>query len=396
MTATPGQPLPQILACRASDTIQDIWQQAYSHLCLFERQASSSLATAQQKDRNQVQSDLVSIRYLGYLLRELPRPEGVNRISKAINARAQSFEGILEVAQFFSDNLFKIFKGGRTPDPSSHSLHSEPFQTTLSGASGDLGNDETTGKNALERDNYRCLFCGAIDPNAGRAACDSHFQRLQQPAEYTFCVHIIPEALNNLDTNFLDRIEELEIASYLLTDAAEAVAANSHDETKICQISPRISILDVFDSPAIISSELGGRDIHRLENIMTLCTNDRARFDNLEIWLEPVGSTPNLYHVRVSEVAFRPAKYVGRGRTEPLFQVKLPDSSVRGPSSHYLALHAACCRVAHLSGMAEFVDNLLQEFDDVAVPAGYITDASVLTAFTSGLLYKKGITVQQF
>ena len=42
--------------------------------------------------------------------------------------------------------------------------------------------------------------------------------------------------------------------------------------------------------------------------------------------------------------------------------VKLPV-----PSQRYLELHAACCRVANLTGAGEYVDKILRDMEDIQV-----------------------------
>lgn len=40
------------------------------------------------------------------------------------------------------------------------------------------------------------------------------------------------------------------------------------------------------------------------------------------------------------------------------------DPELQLPSSTYLGIHAACCRVAHMSGAAEYFNKLLDRDDD--------------------------------
>lgn len=39
------------------------------------------------------------------------------------------------------------------------------------------------------------------------------------------------------------------------------------------------------------------------------------------------------------------------------------------PSPRYLGIHAACCRIAWLSGAAEYLDTILRDMDDLKVLA---------------------------
>lgn len=48
------------------------------------------------------------------------------------------------------------------------------------------------------------------------------------------------------------------------------------------------------------------------------------------------------------------------------------------PSPRYLEIHAACCRIAHLSGAAEYIDNLLRAVEELDVLAEDGGSADVL------------------
>jgi hypothetical protein len=53
--------------------------------------------------------------------------------------------------------------------------------------------------------------------------------------------------------------------------------------------------------------------------------------------------------------------------------VKLPV-----PSQAYLELHAACCRVANLSGAGEYIDTILRDMEDIQVLSQDGTSAEAL------------------
>ena len=58
-----------------------------------------------------------------------------------------------------------------------------------------------------------------------------------------------------------------------------------------------------------------------------------------------------------------------------------PKGNFPAPSRDYLALHAACCRVAHASGAAEYIEELDRRFEEVDV----ITCSDDLEAVNSRL-----------
>ena len=48
-----------------------------------------------------------------------------------------------------------------------------------------------------------------------------------------------------------------------------------------------------------------------------------------------------------------------------VFKSELPNLPLPNPA--YLRIHAACCRVAHLSGAGEYMDKDLEDLEDVRV-----------------------------
>ena len=117
-----------------------------------------------------------------------------------------------------------------------------------------------------------------------------------------------------------------------------------------------------------VYSELGclNSNVHRLQNVMTLKYSLRDLFDQLALWFEAtVGRTrisissrsqtvhnqgiPNSYKIcsslRRYHAAVRVPEYVE-------FITERQDLPL--PSPRYLEIHVACCRIAHMSGVANF------------------------------------------
>ncbi|KAI6043437.1 hypothetical protein EDC04DRAFT_2562756, partial [Pisolithus marmoratus] len=92
-----------------------------------------------------------------------------------------------------------------------------------------------------------------------------------------------------------------------------------------------------------LRQELNGTNIHRPENIMTM---NPTEFDALKLY----------FTAAVRIIFSRPLSVGPCCRTCPTKYVSFstPDSEKCPlPSSTYLALHAACVKVAHLSGAAK-------------------------------------------
>lgn len=58
------------------------------------------------------------------------------------------------------------------------------------------------------------------------------------------------------------------------------------------------------------------------------------------------------------------------------------DLSLPLPSPAYLELHAACCRVAHLSGAAEYIESIWSDMEDTQVLAADGSSATLIKALS--------------
>lgn len=63
--------------------------------------------------------------------------------------------------------------------------------------------------------------------------------------------------------------------------------------------------------------------------------------------------------------------------TEVTFKSTNP--SIPLPNAHYLKVHAACAKVAHLSGVAEYLETILDEWEERPVLAGDGGSAEMLS-----------------
>jgi hypothetical protein len=58
---------------------------------------------------------------------------------------------------------------------------------------------------------------------------------------------------------------------------------------------------------------------------------------------------------------------------------KSTQSNLTLPNPAYLRIHAACCRVAHLSGAGEYVDKFLEDLEDTRVLSKDGSSAHILS-----------------
>ena len=70
--------------------------------------------------------------------------------------------------------------------------------------------------------------------------------------------------------------------------------------------------------------------------------------------------------------------YSGLCKANPIvFKSAHPDLPLPNPA--YLRIHAACCRVAHLSGAGEYMDKIREELEDTRVLSNDDPSAHILS-----------------
>lgn len=96
---------------------------------------------------------------------------------------------------------------------------------------------------------------------------------------------------------------------------------------------------------------------HRLENVMTVVPGFYLPLDQLKVWFVAT-NVENRYKLEAAEpfILNNYPEYV---------TFKAPDSvKFPVPSVAYLAIHAACAKVAHLSGAGAYIDKFYRDMDD--------------------------------
>ncbi|KAF8349171.1 hypothetical protein F5887DRAFT_1243450, partial [Amanita rubescens] len=185
---------------------------------------------------------------------------------------------------------------------------------------------ETAKRKALVRDRFRCVISGRYD----RESVNRSRELDETPGIKvvgTECAHILSESTNT-------------------------------------------AVLSRFCSREIMK-ELKGHKVHRLENVMTMCYYAHSLFDSLEMWLEPT-DVENVYNLK----AVYP-RDIARYQQVITFSTD-NQKALPVPSREYLALHAACAKVAHLSAAAEYMDSVIREMEETWVLSGDGASAAVL------------------
>ncbi|KAI9065041.1 hypothetical protein FKP32DRAFT_1675063 [Trametes sanguinea] len=283
------------------------------------------------------QASLVHARVLGYLLLYPPSQEArrslLLEISSCQSADVEKqHEAVFELGAKYLKHFISIY----CPED----LQRVPRDHSRAKAS------------ALVRDNYRCMVTGvpdmdAVSLNLTPASPDGDFT-------VTRCSYIFPEALGNM-----------EIAG------ATAKPLQEHEAATVWTILQRFGYGDIRAELGSAASQ--GASLHRLENILTLDTRIHRMFDTFKIWFEAVEGQPHCYAIALAPGLGRPpfipkrVQFVSHRPGLPL------------PSPRYLELHAACCRIAHLSGAAEYLDLYYSQMDDLQVLAANGASADVLS-----------------
>ncbi|KAF9485217.1 hypothetical protein BDN70DRAFT_927752 [Pholiota conissans] len=196
-------------------------------------------------------------------------------------------------------------------------------------------------RNALIRDGYLCVVSGYYD---------------------SFCVD------NNVE---LQKIVDAELQAVTETNCTHIFSESTHVARANHKFSSVWTIMDQFGYPNI-RSNLKGTRIHRLQNVLTLSVEMRAKFNSLKLWFEAIDK-PNTYIVAA------PHKRYLFPYFERIVTFTTPDENrLPLPSPEYLEIHASCAKAAHFSGAGAYIDNIIDEAEDTATLAEDSAFAEVL------------------
>ncbi|KAF8347441.1 hypothetical protein F5887DRAFT_31694 [Amanita rubescens] len=200
---------------------------------------------------------------------------------------------------------------------------------------------------ALIRDGYKCVVTGKYDMEAYKGSLvDRRVIRAAGNPVHTELAHILP------DSTYFD-------VSDTRTSSPNEYAA---------------SVLAVLSRFGYDVEKINGPKVHSLFNVMTMQKDAHDYFDRLELWLEGTSRTATCVRTTFDSTEEVPDEVTFTS----------PDPSILPyPSPQLLALHAACAKVAHLSGAGECIDEFDRDTDDLDVLA---TDGSSFDILTHALL----------
>ncbi|KAI6030002.1 hypothetical protein EDC04DRAFT_3065675 [Pisolithus marmoratus] len=281
--------------------------------------------------------EMMYCRVLGSLFHHLPAPAVNGDLVRSVTTISSDDEKLLELGKFFYEHFIKPFMSSRehTPTPSSHSSR-RSFDDPVDGTNEVPKSHESAKKHALVRDGFRCIVTKLYD---GPATVDN--DELEKavmaggmPPVETQCTHIFPQSVN---------------------------ANITSDSNKAKYTSSVWAVLDRFGYPGLLE-DLNGANIHRLENVMTMDPTVHRQFETLKIWFVAM-EEPNTYRLEAANKLwlFGRPEYVTFSTPDP---EKYPL-----PNPTYLALHATCAKVAHLSGAREYIEEVSRRMEDTCVLA---------------------------
>ncbi|KAF8268184.1 hypothetical protein EI94DRAFT_1700463 [Lactarius quietus] len=340
-----------------------LWNSAYDQ-CLQLQVSNPRLATNEQVVEAPCM-DSIHARCLGYMLIEAIDDASRDYIAEDIVICMNNDDKLNDLAKFYVDHIFRLFrqKKGRTPTPSYHPSHDSFendrffYSATVDPAPKDHSEAK---KSALRRDGYRCMVTRDIDSKYLATLSPAErdiYRQAGTGAAPTNLAHIFPPS-----TNWDPKPQEEghpKVSIYSLF-------CPTHYSNTVWTIINGFAHINILD-------ELNGDKAHRLSNVLTLSVQVQHLFDDLLMWFEEVPNTPQTYTVCSTDNMHL------RIVPNPLVTF----TSIGGldlPDPRYLRLHAAICRVAYMSGAAEYLDSYDREQEERHVMACDGTSGDFLNA----------------
>ncbi|PIL37756.1 hypothetical protein GSI_01450 [Ganoderma sinense ZZ0214-1] len=267
---------------------------------------------------------LINIRILGHLLSQTGflSDAAISRVATSVftcrkdpaGTDEADVEALNELGEFYRDHLLRPFRKFKSltpnisspPSPPSFKLSKEEVDQMLAEPHRSHSQSRHL---AMQREDFRCIVTRTLDKPYAKALRPPGYPKAQT---LEFC-HIFPESTNcDVDDNAKKRG---------VWNALESLGYTN-----------------------VVNDFATAEKIHSLENTMMMVFNVCDNFDTLDLWFEPIEGVPNRYRIR-SLLVISPEIADGQ---EVTFQSA--DSRLALPNPEYLRIHAACCRVANLSG----------------------------------------------
>ncbi|KIJ27250.1 hypothetical protein M422DRAFT_37885 [Sphaerobolus stellatus SS14] len=292
---------------------------------------------------------MIYCRILGYLLLHAPSDKAFSVVRREIDACEEKSDRLLQVGAIYYNHYIRAFRSnkGKVPAPSNHA--SRPSFDTLADMIKDLleeapQNHSGAKANALVRDKFRCPISGIVDATSflKNSELRQMVAREKLRLGNTQCAHIISESIN---TNITQGSPKEQYAATVWT------------------------VLDRFGYRGL-SDELNGPKVHRLDNVITMELYVHNYFDNLRLWLIATDEVNRYILEAVDPVLL--------GGLPQRVTFTTDKENLPVPNPTFLALHASCAKVGHLSGAAEYIDKVFGDMEEIRVLSADGASADVL------------------
>nr|VWO94149.1 GTP pyrophosphokinase [Ganoderma boninense] len=297
-----------------------------------------------------VKTKLVNVRILGHLLAQTRLLSGYAiatvatgilscRADPAERDEAVDVEALSALGEVYKNHLLRPFRRFKGPTSNASSDPSSPSPPSCKLTEEEV--DQLLAKTprspsksrqlALHRDDFRCIVTRVLDISYAREL------QAQAPgpleAQTLECCHIFP-----------------------------ASGSTNHEFQGVLK---SLGYTNIVNGLATADSK-----IYSLENTMTMVHVLHDHFARLDLWLEPTEDshseqTPHRYRLRTLWLL---PHGLADGQAVT-FQCHSAHPRLALPDPEYLRIHAACCRVAHLSGVAGLFDELERDLASDPDPA---------------------------
>ncbi|KAL1663541.1 hypothetical protein GGF50DRAFT_56678 [Schizophyllum commune] len=351
--------------------LQATWLSAYNIVYVAERaytaklNAQEALSAAAKK---QLETDRIYLRLIGWLYVFALRPNCWSQLSLWVKSCNNDMATLVDLGRFLLVAYLRLFRKykGRTPSHSSHPSRSsfdrrrEALETQI--VPTPMNHSEAR-RRALERDNDQCVFTKKFSDQSALYLPTSSPATKQAIID---AASAFPRGVTRevMETNpFAGVGDSIECVHILSESTNQDINAQAYKRAWAASVW---SVLESFGHPEICE-ELAGDHAHRLENVLSLTYAMHDRFDRMVIWLEPLGD--NRYRAS-GAVQYEPIFLNAVYSTDGIIEFTTPDATVYPlPSRQYIELHAAACKVAHMSGAAGLFDEFERALDEDGVLA---------------------------
>ncbi|KAJ7455252.1 hypothetical protein B0H11DRAFT_2287626 [Mycena galericulata] len=322
-TLQPSSPLPLNPFQRTQSSYS-----AYENIVKAEKEA-----VADQNPDN-----IRNARIVGYTILNAPDPQAI--VSEALANNTPSSIYILgEKYLNFFIKPFKKNRGSAIPQPSE--ISTPLYEIQLRAEEAFPCTDHKSAKRyALLRDQFKCVLTGRYDKWETNKSPGLTAKAREEGARAltTNCAHIFPVSISHSKPSQVDH------------------------SAAVWRVLKMVGGLD----DDLVAS-LSGSGINQLGNVLTLALQLHDFFDTLDLWLERVEVTTNEYRVCYPTTGILDLDYLPK-----IVTLQAP-TNFSLPRSELLAVHAAACRVAHLSGAAEYLE--IKEGEDEDEPFARLSES---------------------